>query len=42
MLQSRSIEPSDLIRTYKLYRCCDFMEEKFNNPKITQNKIVFS
>ena len=39
MLKSRSIEPSDLIRTYKLDRCCDFMEEKYNNPKLTQKQI---
>ena len=39
MLNSRSIEPSDIIRTFKLDRCCDFMEEKYNNPKITQKEI---
>ena len=39
MIKSRSIEPSDIIRTYKLDRCCDFMEEKFNNPKLTQREI---
>ena len=39
MLKSRSIEPSDLIRTYKLDGCCDFMEEKYNNPKLTQKQI---
>ena len=39
MLKSRSIEPSDLIRTYKLDRCCDFMEEKYNNPRLTQKEI---
>ena len=39
MLKSRSIEPSDLIRTFKLDRCCDFMEEKYNNPKLTQREI---
>ena len=39
MLKSRSIEPSDLIRTFKLDRCCDFMEEKYNNPKLTQKQI---
>ena len=39
MVKSRSIEPSDLIRTYKLDRCCDFMEEKYNNPKLTQKQI---
>ena len=38
MVKSRSIEPSDLIRTFKLYRCCDFMEEKYNNPRITQKQ----
>ncbi len=39
MLKSRSLEPSDLIRTYELDRCCDFIEEKFNNPKLTQKEI---
>ena len=39
MLKSRSIEPSDIIRTYKLDRCCDFMEEKYNNPRLTQKQI---
>ena len=39
MLKSRSIEPSDLIRTFKLDRCCDFMEEKYNNPKLGQKQI---
>ena len=39
MLKSRSIEPNDLIRTFKLDRCCDFMEEKYNNPKLTQKQI---
>ena len=39
MFKSRSIEPSDLIRTFKLNRCCDFMEEKYNNPKLTQKEI---
>ena len=39
IIKSRSIEPNDLIRTYKLDRCCDFMEEKFNNPKLTQKQI---
>ena len=38
MLKSRSIEPSDIIRTFKLDRCCDFMEEKNNNPKLTQKE----
>ena len=39
MLKSRSTEPNDLIRTFKLDRCCDFMEEKYNNPKLTQKQI---
>ena len=39
MIKSRSIEPSDIIRTFKLDRCCDFMEEKYNNPRLTQNEI---
>ena len=39
MLKSRSIEPSDIIRTFKLDRCCDFMEEKYNNPRLTQKEI---
>ena len=39
IIKSRSIEPNDLIRTYKLDRCCDFMEEKFNNPRLTQKQI---
>ena len=39
MLKSRSIEPGDIIRTFKLDRCCDFMEEKYNNPKLTQKQI---
>ena len=39
MRKSRSIEPSDLIRTYKLDRCCDVMEEKYKNPKLTQKQI---
>ena len=38
-IKSRSIEPSDIIRTFKLDRCCDFMEEKYNNPKLTQKEI---
>ena len=46
MIKSRSIEPSDIIRTFKLDRCCDFMEEKYNNPKLTQkencNRLQFS
>ena len=37
IIKSRSIEPNDLIRT--LERCCDFMEEKFNNPRLTQKQI---
>ena len=39
MIKSRSTEPSDIIRTFKLDRCCDFMEEKYNNPKLTQKEI---
>ena len=39
MLKSRSIDPSDIIRTFKLDRCCDFMEEKYNIPKLTQKQI---
>ena len=39
IIKSQSIEPNDLIRTYKLDRCCDFMEAKFNNPKLTQKEI---
>ena len=39
MIKSKSIEPNDLIRTYKLDRCSDFMEVKFNNPKLTQKQI---
>ena len=39
MIKSRSIEPSDIVRTFKLDRCCDFMEEKYNNPKLTQKEI---
>ena len=39
MIKSRSIEPSDIIRTFKLDRCCDFMEEKDNNPRLTQKEI---
>ena len=38
MIKSRSIEPSDIIRTFKLDRCCDFMEEKHNNPGLTQKE----
>ena len=39
MLKSRSVEPSDIIRTFKLDHCCDFTEEKYNNPKLTQKEI---
>ena len=39
MIKSRSTEPSDIIRTFKLDRCCGFMEEKYNNPKLTQKEI---
>ena len=39
MIKSRSIEPSDIIRTFELDRCCDFMGEKYNNPKLTQKEI---
>ena len=39
MIKSRLIEPSEIIRTFKLDRCCDFMEEKYNNPKLTQKEI---
>ena len=39
MLKSRLIEPNDIIRTYKLDRCCDFMEEKYDNPRLTQKEI---
>ena len=39
MIKSRSIEPSDIIRTFKQDRCCDFMEEKYNNPRLTQKEI---
>ena len=35
IIKSQSMEPNDSIRTYKLDRCCDFMEAKFNNPKLT-------
>ena len=37
--KSNSINPNDLIRVYKLDRCCDFMEEKYNHPKLTQKEI---
>ena len=39
IIKSQSIEPSDIIRTFKLDRCCDFMEEKYNNPRLTQKQI---
>ena len=39
MIKSRSIEPSDIIRTFKLDRCCDFMETKYDNPRLTQEEI---
>ena len=39
MIKSRSIEPNDIIRTFKLDRCCDSMEEKYNNPRLTQKEI---
>ena len=39
MLKSRLIEPNDIIRSFKLDRCCDFMEEKYNNPKLTEKEI---
>ena len=39
MIKSKSIQPNDLIRTYKLDRCCDFMELKYNNPRMTQKQI---
>ena len=39
MIKSRSIEPSDIIRTLKQDRCCDCMEEKYKNPKLTQKEI---
>ena len=39
MIKSRSIEASDIIRTFKLDRCCDFMEKKYNNPRLTQKEI---
>ena len=39
IIKSRSIEPNELIKTYKLDRCCDFMEEKFKNPRLTQKQI---
>ena len=39
IIKSQSIEANDLIRTYKLDRCCDFMEEKYINPRLTQKQI---
>ena len=39
MVKSRSIEPSDIIRTFKPDRCCDFREEKYNNLRLTQKEI---
>ena len=39
MLKARLIEPNDIIRTYKLDHCCDFMDEKYNNPKLTHKEI---
>ena len=39
MIKSRLIEPIDIIRTFKLDRCCDFMEEKYKNPRLTQKEI---
>ena len=39
VIKSQSIEPKNSIRTYKPDRCCDLMEAKFNNPKITQKEI---
>ena len=39
MIKSQSIEPSDILKTFKVDRCCDFMEEKYNNPKLTQKEI---
>ena len=39
MIKSKSIEPNDLNRTYKLDRCCDFMELKYNIPRMTQKQI---
>ena len=37
--KSHSIQPNDLNRVYKLDRCCDFREEKYNSPKLTQKEI---
>ena len=39
MIKSRSKEASDTIRTFKLDRCCDFMEGKYDNPILTQKEI---
>ena len=39
MIKSRTIEPTDIIRTFKLDRCCDFMEAKYDNHKLTQKQI---
>ena len=39
MIKSRSIEPCDISKTFKLDRCCDFMEENYNNLKLTQKEI---
>ena len=39
MIKSRSIEPSDIIRTFKLDRCCDFMEEKYINPRLAPKEL---
>ena len=37
--KSHSINSNDLNRVYKLDRCCEFMEMKYNNPKLTQKEI---
>ena len=39
IIKSRSIESGDIIRTFKLDRCCDFMEANYDNPKLTQKEI---
>ena len=39
MIKSRLLEPSDIIGTFKLDRCCDFMEEKYNNPRLFRKEI---
>ena len=39
MIKSRLIEPSDIIRTFNLDRCCVFMEENYNNPRLAQKEI---